>query len=155
MATVSVVVAAEGEPGRQCVSSDEDPQEANLDRAPIFMPCITRMLPAVGASGFCCLLQESVGTVDVNGCLELERARHLSTLLGWTRALRGFCRYVKANVGGISDCLMGPVLWKGQDGNGTVIANERVIRQQVILEAMEGKETDHPRPGRAASLLAF
>lgn len=61
MPTASVV--AGGEPGSQCVSIDQGPQEPCWDLALIFRPC------AVGASGFLCLLQESVGTAEVNGWL--------------------------------------------------------------------------------------
>lgn len=67
MATVSVV--AEGEPGRWSVSTDEDPWGACQEPALIFMLCVTLTFPAMGASGFLCLFQKSVETMEVDGGL--------------------------------------------------------------------------------------
>lgn len=52
--------------------TDEDLREACWDPALTFMSCVAPMFPALGASGFLHLLQESVETVEANGCLELE-----------------------------------------------------------------------------------
>lgn len=47
-------------------------------------------------------------------------------MLGWIRAPKGLCRYDKANMGGILDCLVDPALPQGQGGDGKVMATEKM-----------------------------